>query len=162
MVHFSLESISKSFLNYIPEFWLLLILFLFVVLLRREDRLLTRAQTSQRRPKCFHSPTEEISTQCSSLESRVMASVRLLLMVALRSTTPGKGEAGERPGAQPGNSGQSSGLCVRGSCDTGSCLTPPGPWLQKLPVSVETRLPCSAAPRNTRAPEPSLDLIYMR
>lgn len=116
--------------------------------------LLTGAQTSQRRLKWFHSPTEEISTQCSSLESRVMASVRLLLIVALRSTTPGKGEAGERPREQPDHSGQSSGLCVRGSCDTGSCVA--------ALVSVETRLPCSAAHRNTRAPEPSLDLIYMR
>lgn len=58
-----------------------------------------------------------------------MASVRLLLMVALRSTTPGKGEAGERTQEQPDHSGQSSGLGVRGLCDTGGCLEDPEPWL---------------------------------
>ena len=44
-----------------------------------------------------------MSTQCSSLESRAMASVRLLLMVALRSTTPGK------QGAERGHENHRSG-----------------------------------------------------
>lgn len=51
-----------------------------------------------------------------------MASVRLLLMVALRSTAPGKGEASKRIQGQLDHSGQNRGLWAKGLCDTGDCL----------------------------------------
>lgn len=102
------------FPNYIPKFWIFQVPFLLVVLLPGSDvpfRWETQSQESS--SAGLHSPTDEISTQCSSLESLVMASVRLLLMVALRSTAPGRGEAGQRTQEQPDHSGQEAPVKTR-------------------------------------------------
>jgi hypothetical protein len=88
-----------------------------------------------------------------------MASVRLLLMVALRSTTPGKGKASERPQVHPHHPGQNFEDLCKVPVTQVSVFNTGAKVTETDSVYGTTGVVLTSTCRNARALESLLDLI---